>query len=183
MDGKSRQFVGSGQRSGRMKVITYRLIVSAMAAVSCGSGAIAQAAAPQPNPIPRAVFITTMDSEFKKMDADKNGSITRKEIEDFQRATSLVTAYQRNVGLFRALDKDKNGQLSPDEFAGLPMNAARPDAAPVLAQVDRNRDGQVTLIEFRSASSSISTRWTATRMVSSPWPKCGPPVSSNSQFN
>ena len=62
----------------------------------------------------------------------------------------MAIAQQRNVALFRMLDKDGSGQLSPAEFGGLPMNASQPDANPVLAQVDRNRDGQVTLIEFRS---------------------------------
>ncbi len=90
-----------------------------------------------------------MDAEFSKIDADKNGILTRKEIEDFERATAGLAARQRNVGLFQALDTDKNGQLSAAEFAGLPMNVPQPNAAQVLAQVDGNRDGQVSLIEYR----------------------------------
>lgn len=132
-----------------------RIVIGAMVALSCGtaSAQVAQrspAAAPQGSPIPRATFITTMDSEFKKMDADKNALLTRKEIEDYQRAASVLAAQQRNAALFQALDKDRSGQLSAAEFGGLPMNASQPDASPVLAQVDRNRDGQVTLVEFRS---------------------------------
>jgi Ca2+-binding EF-hand superfamily protein len=100
--------------------------------------------------VPRNVFITTMDAEFKKMDADKNGILTKKEIEDFQRSTSILVAQRRNVALFQALDKDKNGQLSPAEFASLPMNIPPPNAAPILAATDGNRDGQVTLIEYRA---------------------------------
>ena len=84
------------------------------------------------------------------MDADKNGSLTRKEIEDFQRAMSMFVAQQRNVSMFQALDKDKNGQLSPVEFGGLPMNVAPPNATQELAQVDGNRDGRATLIEYRA---------------------------------
>lgn len=96
------------------------------------------------------MFIATMDAEFNKMDADKNGILTRKEIEDFQRAISGLVARQRNVAFFAGLDKDHNGQLSPDEFARLPMSVAQPNAAPVLAQVDGNHDGQATLIEYRA---------------------------------
>jgi hypothetical protein len=136
-------------------VNAIRIVISAMVATSCATGAMAQgaqrgSAAIQPNPIPRAAFITTMEAEFRKMDADKNGSLTRKEIEDFQRAVTVAMAQQRNVALFQALDKDGNGQLSTAEFGGLPMSTARPDATPVLAQVDRNRDGQATLIEYRA---------------------------------
>jgi len=91
-----------------------------------------------------------MDAEFRGMDADKNGIITRKEIEDLQRVASVLAARQRNAELFQALDMDRNGQLTSAEFAALPMNVAQPNAAPVLAQVDGNRDGQATLIEYRA---------------------------------
>ena len=91
-----------------------------------------------------------MDLEFKRMDADKNNVLTRKEIEDFQRAVSMILAQRRNAALFQSLDKDKNGALSPGEFAGLPMNVPVPNAAPVLAQTDGNRDGSVTLVEYRA---------------------------------
>ncbi len=131
---------------------SFRIVISAMLAVSFGAAAVGQqpSSGAGPQPIQRSMFIQTMDAEFKKMDADKNGAVTRKEIEDYQRATSLVVAQQRNVALFRALDKDQNGLLSAAEFGSLPMNVAQPNAAQDLAQVDGNRDGKATLIEYRS---------------------------------
>src|SRR6476661_4869715 len=102
------------------------------------------------SPVPRTEFIQVMDTEFKQMDADKNGILTKKEIEDFQRSMAILVARQRNVALFQALDKDKNGQLSPAEFSNLPMNVAAPNAAPILAQADTNRDGQITMVEYRT---------------------------------
>lgn len=131
----------------------FRIVISAVLAASCGTAAVGQrpaASPPQPEPIARANFILTMDAEFKKMDADKNGSLTRNEIEAFQRATALLAAQQRNAALFQALDKDQNGQLSAAEFGGLPMNVPQPNAAQELAQVDTNRDGKVTMVEFRA---------------------------------
>ena len=109
-------------------------------------------AAPASNaePVPRATFIATMDAEFRGMDADKNNVLTKKEIEDFQRAASVIIAQQRNAAVFQALDKDKNGTLSPGEFAALRSNLPPPNAAPVLAQTDANRDGSVTLVEYRA---------------------------------
>ena len=118
----------------------------------------------------RTHFIEVMDTEFKQMDADKNGIVTKKEIEDFQRATSILVAQQRNIALFQALDKDKNGQLTPAEFANLPMNVAQPNAAPVLAQTDTNRDGQITMVEYRTGKLASFDRMDTDKdgIVSSP---------------
>ena len=58
-----------------------------------------------------------MDGEFRKMDADKNGQLTRAEIEQFQTQQLAAQARARNKSLFGQLDKDKNGQLSQAEFA------------------------------------------------------------------
>jgi hypothetical protein len=128
-----------------------------MVALSCGTAALGQANRPAPRPsnapqaeaIPRASFIQTMNAEFNKMDADKNGALTRQEIESFHRATSILVAQRRNSALFQALDKDRNGQLGPAEFAGLPMNIPQPDAARELALIDGNRDGKATVVEYR----------------------------------
>ena len=138
---------------------SFRMLVAAVAAVPTAlsaQGAAPPAAAPGaaaqgPEPVARTMFIATMDGEFKQMDADKNGILTKKEIEDYQRSTSILVAQRRNQALFAGLDKDKNGQLSPAEFASLPMNVPPANAAPVLATTDGNRDGQVTLVEYRTA--------------------------------
>ena len=84
------------------------------------------------------------------MDANKDGALTRKEIEDFQRSVATLAAQRRNQQLFAQLDKDRNGALTAAEFAGLPMNMPPVDAAQVLAQTDGNRDGRVTLVEYRT---------------------------------
>lgn len=107
-------------------------------------------ASQSPVPVPRTKFIETMDAEFRTMDAEKNGILTKKEIEDYQRAISIRAAQLRNIALFAALDSNKDGVLSRDEFTKLPMNMPPPNSAPVLAQTDGNRDGQVTLIEYRT---------------------------------
>ncbi|MEO6580343.1 MAG: EF-hand domain-containing protein [Sphingomicrobium sp.] len=126
--------------------------MTAIVATLWAAEALTQGASttPQAVPIPRATFIATMDAEFKKVDADKNGIITTKEVEDFQRAIAGLVAQQRNVALFQALDSDKNGQVSPAEFTRLPMNNPQPNSAQFLGQVDGNRDGKVTLVEYRS---------------------------------
>lgn len=101
--------------------------------------------------VPRTQFIATMDGEFRKMDADHNNILTRKEVEDFQRAMSGFEVDNRRRALFAALDANHDGSLTTQEFAGLKLSAAPINAARVIGPNDVNRDGQVTLVEFRTA--------------------------------
>jgi Ca2+-binding EF-hand superfamily protein len=103
-------------------------------------------------PIPRAQFIAQMDSQFRSIDADKNGQLTRAEIEQHQQQSAVAEAKARNRAQFAELDVNKNGQLSPAEFAKLTPPAAAANAGPMLAREDINRDRQISLIEHRSAT-------------------------------
>ncbi len=101
--------------------------------------------------ISRSVFLANMDTEFRKMDADKNGTITKSEIEGFERAVSVVKAQAQNRQLFARLDADRNGQLSAAEFARL-ASPSPVNAAPLLAHADLNRDQSITLVEYRTST-------------------------------
>ncbi|QDP19487.1 EF-hand domain-containing protein [Sphingomonas xanthus] len=102
--------------------------------------------------IPRTQFIADMDAEFRKMDADKNGLVTRVEIEQYQRLTAVARAEARNRQLFAQLDTDRNGQVSSEEFIKLVVAPQIPGAQSVLGRMDSNRDQQVSLIEHRAAT-------------------------------
>ena len=108
-------------------------------------------AAPAAQPLPRAQFISTMDGEFRKVDADKDGQLTRIEIDQFQKVAAVAMARRRNQALFARLDADKNGQISPAEFASLPINPPRTDPG-LLLKFDTSKDGKVSLIEHRTAT-------------------------------
>ena len=103
-------------------------------------------------PLPRAQFIAGMEGEFRKMDADKNGQLTKSEIEQFQTQQQAAQARARNKALFSQLDKDKNGQLSQAEFARIATPAPVPNAQPMIARMDGNRDSQVSMAEHRTAT-------------------------------
>ena len=104
--------------------------------------------------LPRAQFITDMDTEFRKMDADKNGQLTRTEIEQFQKLQAVAQAQARNQAMFAQLDADKNGQLSAAEFSKISTSPPAANGQPMIARMDGNRDGQVSLIEHRTATLS-----------------------------
>lgn len=119
------------------------------------SGATAQARSSAPAaspPLARAQFIVEMDGEFRKVDADKNGQLTRIEIEQFQKLQAVAQAQLRNRQLFAQLDGDRNGQLSPAEFASLVQPPPPINAQPMLTQMDSSRDQQISLIEHRAAT-------------------------------
>ena len=100
--------------------------------------------------VPRAIYIQTMDLEFRKMDADKNGQVSRAEVEAFQRMAAVATARARNQQLFAQLDADRNGQISPTEFTKLAAPPLAVNGQPFIAQMDGNKDGQVSLVEHRA---------------------------------
>ena len=103
-------------------------------------------------PLPRTKFLAGMDSEFRKMDADKNGQLTRAEIEQFQTRQMAAQARERNKALFGQLDQDKSGQLSQAEFAKIATPAPAANAQPMIARMDGNRDSQISSAEYRTAT-------------------------------
>ena len=104
--------------------------------------------------LPRAQFIAGMDSEFRRMDSDRNGQLTKVEIEAFQALQAAAQAAARNQAMFTQLDTDKNGQLSAKEFSKLAPPPVASNGQPMIARMDGNRDGQVSLIEHRTATVS-----------------------------
>lgn len=123
----------------------------AFASVTLVWAAIVAAQPPASGDVPRAQYIAVQDGEFRKMDANKDGQVTKTEVEDFQRLTSVAESQARNRQLFAQLDADHNGQLSPAEFAKVEAPTPPVNGQPVIAQLDLNKDGKVSLVEYRTA--------------------------------
>lgn len=140
----------------------YRSLINAFltaALLTSGPAALAQARkktqAQQPagpQPILRAAFLAQMDAQFGKVDADKNGHLTRSEIEQFEKQKALAEALARNEAWFDQLDVNRNGQLSAKEFAKLITEPAAVSAQPMLSREDVNKDGQISQLEHRTVT-------------------------------
>jgi len=139
--------------------VLHRLLSHLLMAAGLAAGASsvpAQKPAPTapagPQPIARASFILQMDAQFRQMDADRNGQLTRIEIEQFQKLQAVADAKDRNRALFVQLDADKSGQLSATEFSKLMSAPPTADATPMLTREDGNRDQKISLVEHRAAT-------------------------------
>ena len=106
-------------------------------------------------PLTRAQFIQQMDAEFARLDRDGSGFVTPEEIVESQRSAAQAEALRQNQAVFARLDSDGDGTLTPQEFAALANPGAIPvDATPLMQQLDGDRDGTITLIEYRVSTQS-----------------------------
>ncbi len=71
----------------------------------------------------KSEFDAGQRARFDKMDADKDGSITREERVAHFKATAEARRAEATKARFAELDKDKNGQLSQSEFAAASVRA------------------------------------------------------------
>ena len=116
-------------------MIIHTFMATAMLAVSLGSAAGAQGN----GNVPRSTYITTMDQEYGKMDADKNGQISPTEF------MKLVTGTPPADGrhLLAKLDLNKDGAISLIEH--------RAGKLSYFDQIDTDKDGVVTVAEMKAA--------------------------------
>lgn len=143
-----------------------RILAWPMLAVGlAGATASAQQAQPLPQPaqkaqlaassqpLSRGDFIAQMDAEFRKLDRDSSGVVVPEEIVATQREAARVEALRQNQAVFTQLDKNHDGQLSAQEFAALANPNALPASAdPLMKQFDTDKDGAITLVEYRIAT-------------------------------
>ncbi len=128
-----------------------RILPFTAAALALSAPAAAQQAPAEP--LERQQFIAQMDAQFRQLDGDNNGMIVPAEIVNSQRAAMQAQALRQNQVIFGQLDTDGNGTLTPQDFAQLVNVEAVPvDPAPLMSQFDSDRDGIITLVEYRIAT-------------------------------
>jgi hypothetical protein len=139
------------------------LTIAALIALGAGAPALATAAqAPaakpaakaQPTPT-RASFIRTLDNGFKAIDSNGDGNLTSVELQAAEskvQQNRLAAVRTRVESEFTKLDTNKDNQLSKAEFmaAAPKAPATPPNGAKIVAQLDKNKDGKITVDEYRA---------------------------------
>lgn len=129
------------------------------AALSASAAPATEQAPPKakvaPAPMTKAEFLKAVDARFVAVDTNKDGQLSKLEIEAAEargQSQRVSVLNQRREAAFKKLDTNKDGQLSLAEFnAGAPIpTPPKPDATKALARWDTNKDQAVTLQEYRA---------------------------------
>lgn len=136
--------------------MTHRFMLTAFLSTVAVAASAQNATAPAqgPQPITRTSFMQKVDDSFVTVDANKDGFMSRAEIEAAElkvlNARKAALLRQREA-IFRKLDTNKDNALSLQEF-NAPVVAApvKADATPALSRLDTNKDGKVSLAENRA---------------------------------
>lgn len=112
-----------------------------------------EATSPARAPATRSGVLQSIDRNFKRLDGDSDGALSKAEIDTARQAArerAAAAVGQRLEQQFGRLDTNKDGQLSLAEFkAAAPAPKADPDGTEeALDRLDANNDGRVTEAEF-----------------------------------
>jgi Ca2+-binding EF-hand superfamily protein len=107
-----------------------------------------------PAPIAKSAFLLKVESEFISMDANKDGRLTKDEVERFRSAAIATRRREQNRALFTQLDTDRNGALSPQEFERIAGPTPTVNVQPLITKMDTNKDQLITSSEYRAGAAT-----------------------------
>jgi hypothetical protein len=144
------------QSVGEIPVFTLRLPLAIVLMASLAAPAAAQTAAPsgQPQgPTRRADVQKSLDDNYAKLDADKDGMLSRAEIDRAQaeavRNAQAALAHRMEQE-FAKLDTNKDGALNIAEFRAATPAPRSVSTDEFLGRFDSNKDGRVSAAEFKN---------------------------------
>jgi len=144
--------------------MTNSLLIGAAAAALLAGSASAQPQRPSGPALDRAQIEARIAERFQRVDANRDGFVTREEAEG---ARTAIRG-ERRAALFARLDADRNGVISRDEFERPQARAERGErrgqrfahrrgrmgggfGGEAFARLDSNGDGRISLAEATGA--------------------------------
>ncbi len=133
------------------------IVASVSALVAAAAPASAQTAiSDQPaQSASRADWQKTLEGRFAQMDGNKDGTLTRAELQATHTRTlnaANAAVAQRLQQEFTATDSNKDGKIDQVEaVAAAPANR-KADAPKAIARFDSDKDGAISLAEFRAGA-------------------------------
>ena len=106
-------------------------------------------------PANRAAILKNLDANFKVVDTNGDGVLTQPEIvaaESKGVQQRLANVRSKMDAEFTKLDTNRDGQLNKAEFMAAAPTApsSAPTGAGILAQLDKNKDGKISVDEYRA---------------------------------
>jgi hypothetical protein len=137
------------------------LAVSGVALACASAHALAQAPNSAPaarQPLPRTEVTQKLDAEFKALDTNGDGRLTKPEVQAAivkRAAEAQAMLSQRQKDEFAKLDTNKDGRLTLAEYQAGTTVSARENAADIrMNALDANKDGGISASEYRAATLS-----------------------------
>jgi Ca2+-binding EF-hand superfamily protein len=132
------------------------LILAAVPAVAAAQATDAQEIAT------KAELQKSLDSNYARMDTDKNGALSRTEVQSAQATASQQAQQvigQQVEAEFAKLDSNKDGQISLAEFKTAAPKARTGSVDQFLQRFDSNKDGTVAPAEYKAPALAAFDRF------------------------
>ena len=134
--------------------MTKYTLIAALGALVATSSAAEPAGKSAPQAVSRAAMAKRFDARFAQIDKNKDGSLSRAEIDaahaQFVGLTKAVVGTEIRQE-FAATDANKDGQASLAEMTAATPPEGRAGVPKALARLDTNKDGTLSLAEFAAA--------------------------------
>lgn len=134
------------------------LIATALCALAAAVPAQGAQAGKEPQPARKADLQKRLDARFAQMDSNKDGSLSRAEVEtahaSFVKLTRAVVSRQMRQD-FAASDTNKDGKVSLAEMTATAPASGKAGVGKALQRLDTDKDSHVSLAELTAATPTL----------------------------
>jgi solute carrier family 25 phosphate transporter 23/24/25/41 len=105
-------------------------------------------------PVPSSLGTKLVGDEFRRLDQNRSGTLSKQEVTDGLRARGLPCTKEVVERFFQRVDLDGDGAISEAEFSKFATERIE-ECRSIYKAVDENGDGKLTSAELRSAAGAL----------------------------